>query len=158
LTPEETTRARQNAASGEEAASSRIEAQIGWYDSKSGHHQRWYKRLKIIQLVAAALVPVAAGISAPVWITGGLGSLIVVLEGVQGLFQFQQNWILYRSTCEALKHEKFLYLAQAGPYAAASRPHALLAERVEGLVSQEHAKWAAEQDKEREGGKGDAGR
>jgi len=81
------------------------------------------------------------------------------LEGVQQLFQFQQNWVSYRSTCEALKHEKFLYLATAGPYATAERPQALLAERVEGLVSQEHAKWAAQQEEavraggEKEGGK-----
>ena len=81
------------------------------------------------------------------------------MEGVQQLFQFQQNWVSYRSTCEALKHEKFLYLATAGPYATAERPQALLAERVEGLVSQEHAKWAAQQEEavraggEKEGGK-----
>jgi hypothetical protein len=51
----------------------------------------------------------------------------------------------YRSTCEALKHERYLYLAKAGPYAAATEPRVLLAERVEGLVSQEHAKWASTQ-------------
>jgi hypothetical protein len=36
----------------------------------------------------------------------------------------------------------------------AGRPHELLAERIEELVSQEHAKWAAEQDKQRGGGEG----
>src|SRR3712207_9488676 len=49
-------------------------------------------------------------------------------------------WVLYRSTAEALKHEKFLFLSCAGPYATADRLR-VLAERVEGLVSQEHAKW-----------------
>jgi hypothetical protein len=37
-------------------------------------------------------------------------------------------------------------LSTAGPYAAADNPRALLAERVESLVSQEHAKWASVQD------------
>jgi hypothetical protein len=46
---------------------------------------------------------------------------------------------------QTLAHEKFLYLARAGPYADAARPMALLAERVEGLVSQEHAAWVSEQ-------------
>ena len=32
---------------------------------------------------------------------------------------------------------------RAGPYAAVARPDALLAERVEGLVSQEHAAWVS---------------
>jgi Protein of unknown function (DUF4231) len=48
--------------------------------------------------------------------------------------------VLYRSTHEALTHEKFLFLAQAGPYSGPQRRQ-VLAERVEGLVSQEHAKW-----------------
>ena len=66
--------------------------------------------------------------------------MVVVLEGAQQLYQWQSNWILYRSTAEALKHERALYLAEAGPYRDEDR-HRVLAERVEGLVSQEHAKW-----------------
>ena len=72
--------------------------------------------------------------------TGGLAAVIVVLEAVQHLYQFQEHWITYRSTAEALKHEQYLYLATAGPYTEEDR-HRQLAERIEGLVSQEHAKW-----------------
>jgi hypothetical protein len=36
-------------------------------------------------------------------------------------------------------HENFLFAWQAGPYAFGTRPSGLLAERTEGLVSQEHA-------------------
>lgn len=38
-----------------------------------------------------------------------------------------------------------MYLGKAGPYANVVDPHALLAERIESLVSQEHAKWASVQ-------------
>jgi len=94
-------------------------------------------RLTVAQIVIAAAIPVSAGAIVSAWITGSLGALIVVLEGLQQLFQFQQNWTGYRATAEALKHEKYLYLARAGPYADTSREEGLLAERVEGLVSQE---------------------
>jgi hypothetical protein len=124
-------------------AEERLEEQLAWYDSKSQVDQRWYKSLKICQIVTAAAMPFAASISAPVWVPGAGGALIVVLEGVQQLMQYQQNWITYRATCERLKHEKWLYFAHAGPYATASDPEVLLAERVESLVSQEHAAWAA---------------
>jgi hypothetical protein len=77
------------------------------------------------------------------WITGALGVLITLFEGLLHLNQYQQNWASYRSTCEALKHEKFLYLGCAGPYATASDPHAILAERIESLSSLENAKWSA---------------
>ena len=129
----------------------RLEDQIGWYDKKSASNQRWFKRLKIIELIAAALIPILAGISASIpyytIITGGLGAMIVVLESLQGLYQFQSNWISYRSTCEGLRHEKYLWLAKAGPYADKKDPDRLLAERIESLVSTEHAKWVFTQEK-----------
>lgn len=78
------------------------------------------------------------------WLTGGLAAAIVVFEGAQHLYQLQEHWISYRSTAEALKHERYLYLARAGPYTGEDR-HRRLAERVEGLVFQEHAKWTASQ-------------
>jgi hypothetical protein len=121
----------------------RLEEQISWYDGKSRSDQRVYKAMKICQLVTAAAIPFAASISAPLWVGGAGGASIVVIEGVQQLMQYQQNWINYRATCERLKHEKFLYLSHAGPYADALEPDVLLAERVESLVSQEHAAWAA---------------
>jgi hypothetical protein len=64
---------------------------------------------------------------------------------VQQLNQYHNKLITYRSTAEALKHEKYLYLGNAGPYAAVN-PKALLTERVESSVSQEHAKWASSQE------------
>jgi len=129
----------------------RLENQIGWYDSKSMSCQRVFKRIKVVQMVAAAVIPFLAALSVKEvwssvhWITGGLGVVVTVFEGVLQLEQYQKNWIMYRSTCEALKHEKYLYLGKAGPYASATDAHALLAERVESLVSQEHAKWGSTQ-------------
>ncbi|MEA2361981.1 MAG: hypothetical protein QOD71_1126 [Thermoleophilaceae bacterium] len=124
-------------------ARSRLEDQIAWYDAKSRGNQRSFKVLKVCQLVLAAAIPVAAAAGAERWSMAAAGGAIVVLEGLQQLGQYQQNWTAYRSTAERLKHEKFLFAAQAGPYTAAPRPDALLAERVEGLVSQEHAAWTA---------------
>lgn len=117
----------------------RWEEQLGWYDRRRVTAQRWYKRWKLVELVVAAALPVVAGLHGPVWVTGSLGGL-VVLEAMQHLYQFQANWITYRSTAEALKHERYLYLAQAGPYAGAERDR-VLAGRLEGLISQEHATW-----------------
>jgi len=119
----------------------RLDDQISWYDRKSMTAQRWYMWLKIVGMIAAAFIPLMAGRGVSVYVTGGLGVLVVILEGLQHLNQYYHNWITYRSTCESLKHEKYLYLAQAGPYAEASEPHQLLAERTEELISQEHAKW-----------------
>ena len=123
----------------------RLDDQIKWYGDKSSHCQRFYKRIKLTEIIAAALIPFVVGARIPyaAWVAGGLGVLITVLEGVLQLYQYQQIWTTYRATAEAMKHEKFIYLAKGGPYATATDPHGLLAERVEGLGSQENSKWAS---------------
>jgi len=104
-------------------------------------------------VIIAGLIPLASVFPIPEqqfkWITAILGLLVLIIEAVQQLNQDQQNWISYRSTCEALKHEKYLYLAAAGPYGNAENREkrtALLADRIEGLISQEHAKWVSAQE------------
>src|ERR1019366_591744 len=77
----------------------RLEDQMSWYDRKSGDNQRRYKWLKLLEIVAA--------VHSPVWVTGGLAAVIVVLESIQHVYQFQEHWITYRSTAEALKHEHY---------------------------------------------------
>ncbi len=121
----------------------RLEDQIGWYDSRSERNERRFKLVKGLQLLAGATIPVVATIGVHSAIPAALGSAVVVLEGVLQLNQYQQNWISYRATCEALRHEKYLFLAGAGPYAVTANGRALLADRIEGLISQEHAKWVS---------------
>jgi Protein of unknown function (DUF4231) len=122
----------------------RLEHQLSWYSRKSAENQRHYKWLKLLEIAIAAALPVVAGLHSPVLVTGTLAALIVVLEGAQHLYQFHEHWITYRSTAEALKHERYLYLAAAGLYAGNDR-HRQLAERLEGLLSQENVKWASSQ-------------
>jgi hypothetical protein len=123
----------------------RLEDQLAWYDAKSLSCQWAYLRTKVVQITLAAAVPVLAALAATPALTAATGAVVVVLEGAQQLYQWQTNWVLYRATAEALKHERFLYLAGAGPYGRGDAAR-VLAERVEGLVSQEHAKWTGGRD------------
>jgi hypothetical protein len=124
----------------------RLEDQISWYDGRSRYCQHMFKGLKIVTVVSAALVPVLTSVAASSLAIGLLGAIIVVVEGLQQLNQYQANWIAYRSTAETLKHEKYLHAAVAGPYSDSTNPTRLLAERLEGLISQEHAKWVSSTD------------
>jgi hypothetical protein len=132
-------------ATGSDATWARLEEQLEWYDRKSTKAQHAYKRIKVVELALATAIPPLAAIDIGPAAVTILGSVVVFLEGVLHLFQYHDQWINYRSTCEALKHERYLFLAKAGPYANVADVSALLAERVEGLVSQEHATWATTQ-------------
>ena len=129
----------------------RMDDQLGWYDKNASLNERKFKSLKMCTLVFSVLIPLSAVAATRYAVitaafTATLGATIAVLEGLQQLNQYHQNWITYRSTAEALKHEKFLFLSSAGPYSSVNNPKALLAERVESLVSQEHSKWTSAQE------------
>jgi hypothetical protein len=127
----------------------RLEDQLAWYSQKSRAARAAFKRIKVTEIVAAALIPFLTGqITKQAWpgvsyLIGGLGVLITVLEGILHLNQYQENWTDYRNTAESLKHEKFMFLAKAGPYANVTDPRTALAERVEALISQENSQWVA---------------
>ena len=137
----------------------RLNDQLSWYDRKSGDNQRWYKSIKTTQLVLAGAIPVVSFLEIS-WVrlaTAVLGGTVAILEGVQQLGQFHNNWTSYRTTAEQLKHEKYLFLASSGPYRNLEPADALklLAERVEEQISTEHAKWVSDT-KQIEGSQGEA--
>ena len=135
--------------SGRDVIMDRLNEQVDWYDRKSSSCRRGYVRLKLATLTSAALIPFISGLpNVYPWIAGALGVCVVIFEGIQQVNQFHENWVTYRATCEALRHEKYLFLALAGPYATADRPKAMLAERVEALISTEQTKWVSQQEKD----------
>ncbi|HTJ29967.1 MAG TPA: DUF4231 domain-containing protein [Acidobacteriaceae bacterium] len=123
----------------------RLNDQLAWYSAKSRAARTAFKRIKMVEILAAALIPFLTGQKWPyvMYVVGGLGVVITVLEGILHLNQYQENWTNYRNTAESLKHEKFLFAAKAGPYAAAADARLMLAERVEALVSQENTQWVS---------------
>lgn len=128
--------------SGTDAAHERLDDQIAWYDRKASFNRTAFKIFKLWTILAAAAVPLLAAFGVTdVRILATLSATIAVAETVQQLNQYQANWISYRSTCEALRHEKYLYLSSAGPYAGVDNRTRLLAERVEALAAQENSKW-----------------
>jgi len=74
-------------------------------------------------------------------VVGFLGFIIAIIAGVVALYEFQENWVEYRTTCESLRHEKYLFLTQTEPYNV-DNPFPLFVQRVESLVSTENTKWS----------------
>jgi len=46
---------------------------------------------------------------------------ILLLEGLQQVNKWQEDWILYRSTCEHLRNERNLFFEKAGLTPISSR-------------------------------------
>lgn len=123
----------------------RLDDQIDWYDRKSIQNQKTFKRLQVILIVAAASIPFISGYVNELYylqyLLGGIGVLIAAITGLISLYKFQETWTAYRTTCESLRHEKYLYLTKTNPYNG-KNAFSLLVQRVEMLISKENSSWA----------------
>jgi hypothetical protein len=125
--------------------SERLENQIDWYNQKSQYNQKWFKRLRLTEIICAALIPFlsASGEKIPygTLLTGGLGIVIAISAAAGALYKFHENWIQFRSYAEQLEHEKFLYLTNTEPFNVNNKLPVLV-QRVEGILSKENSSWA----------------
>jgi hypothetical protein len=124
----------------------RLERQIAWFDAQSRRHKRLFQGFKAAEITAAAAIPLVTVLKWPGPIAAALGAIVVFIEAVLQLNQHFQHWIVYRSTCEALLREKYLYLGQAGRYRKAEERQAALAEQIETLLAAAQAKWISAQE------------
>ena len=127
--------------------SDRLDDQIGWYDRKSLSNQNWYRGLRMVQVLAAALIPFLTAYLPPDKSTtqlfvGLLGVAIAIVTATLDLWRCQEHWIQYRTTCESLKKEKILFLTESEPYGDdAATNFRLLVHRAETLISKENSNW-----------------
>jgi hypothetical protein len=88
----------------------RLENQIEWMEGKSRINQRRYRILKVLEIAFAGVIPFLVGFHSTnqifLTITGLLGVLIVLTNGVQQLYKFHENWVTCRATIEGLRREK----------------------------------------------------
>jgi len=133
----------------EEYIEKRVEDQIRWYDRKSLTNQKIFKRLRITEIVSAALIPFLSAISIGrpeaslirTIAVGLLGIAVTIIASVLSLGKHHENWIDYRTICESLKKEKFLFQTRVEPYNA-DDAFRLLVQRIETLISKENTNWA----------------
>ena len=135
-----------------------------YYEESAQRNKTFYVSIKVLGLLAAAVIPIFSLtenllVSGPL-VAAGLGAVVVVLEGVQQLFRFHDNWTNYRAACEAIRRELFLYTSRAGPYAEAHKIQAaesLLADRIAGVTGQAVSKWLSTQEKAAKAGTASSG-
>ena len=133
----------------EEYINKRLVDQINWYDKKSIKNQKTFKLFRLIEIIAAALIPFISGITFSniksgefiIYITSFLGVLITIIASYIALGKHQEKWIEYRTTCESLKKELFLFKTKITPYDT-EISFQLLVKRVETIISKENTNWS----------------
>lgn len=123
----------------------RIENQISWYSKKATVLKKRHYTLRIVVILISVILPFLTGIMSDktphIKIAIAVGSLIIAFfEGISSLYKYQEQWITYRNTSEALKREQLFFLTKSGPYEK-SQVLSLLVTRCEGIMSEENQTW-----------------
>lgn len=133
----------------------RVEDQISWYDKKSIDEQKRYKRYSYVILGASSFIPLVTILTTENVcyriVVCLLGIATSISQGIINLNDYNENWIEYRTVCETLKKEKFMYLSKAGVYSSAESRFEYFVERIESIISQENVNWAGIKKDKKEG-------
>ena len=131
---------------------SRLDDQIKWYSKKSSHCKNWHDILSIISIIgtsSSALLSAASSsfpdISKIISIIAAIiAFLVTIVLSIDKLKKYQELHHQYRSTCEKLKQEKYLFITRSGEYNQLSEPsiEQLFIERCESIMSSETVNWA----------------
>ncbi|TEB13907.1 hypothetical protein Psfp_03323 [Pelotomaculum sp. FP] len=125
----------------------RLDDQINWYGDKSTFNKNRFTRFKIAEFICTALIPIVSiAFIEPYYLklsTGILGAIVLIIQSIHGLSNYQELWIEYRAVSETLKHEKFMYLTQSGIYSEddSNSRFQLLVSRCENIISHENINW-----------------
>jgi hypothetical protein len=133
----------------------RYRYQMEYYKATAAKNQRTYRRLQWALIILSLLTPIFTAlklgdndfiinnISLNVDIlTLIIASSVAILTTALKTFNYQELWILSRTTYEQLKPEIHYYNFNLGPYAAPlENKEAIFVTRVEGILQTERSLW-----------------
>ena len=129
----------------QEYITNRLDPQIAWYDKKSLLCQKRYKLIQIVEIILAAIIPLLSGYCNTLLISiivGIFGIIITILESLTKLFKYHENWIQYRTTCELLKYQKYVFLTKSSPYNTTNETvENMFVKNIEQIISSENNQW-----------------
>ena len=123
----------------------RVQDQEDWMEGKSGSCKRNYQRLKLLVILLSVSIPFLVTMidvnDLFKYVIAGVGVLIAAVEGILSLYDYQNSWINYRQTLEALKREKFFFATKSSIYKK-DNSFQFFVERIETILTMENSNWS----------------
>lgn len=130
----------------QEYISTRLNAQIQWFDEKSIYNQKRYKRFKKSEYFLTFFLPVVGIIPLGDYSINKLfliliGAIIAYLQFWSRIETYYELWYKYRTTYELLQKEKYFFEIQSSNYSNCQDCFSLLVERTESIISHTDNQW-----------------
>lgn len=113
---------------------------ISWYDNKSKWNKKLYYLFQIILIVFAAITPILAVIDLK-WFTTISSAIVAISASLIKFLKLEENWLNYRTICETLRKEQYLFSSSISDYNNCENKEKLFVDRVESLISRENTLW-----------------
>jgi hypothetical protein len=125
-------------------ATGRYRDLVSFYDRRAQRNKFWHRMCSVFVIVVSGfLAPaIATGMLSSHRTAGGfLSASVVIVTAISSHFQFNQNWLRYRRTWDALEREVSFRNAGVNEYRTTADRNGLFVERVEALASDEGNEW-----------------
>lgn len=120
----------------------RWQSQRDYYSRKSARNKQLYQGFQIFVALSAVAVPVLLAIpEMPKIIPAIMSGLVAAATAIENVYHFGDNWRTFRQTLEALKRERALYDAEAGPYGNSKTAFRRFVERSENIIAEETGRY-----------------
>lgn len=117
---------------------------VDFYDARAQSNKRWHRACSVFIIltsgILAPLVATKAMDKCPL-VLGFLSASVVIATAITSHFQFNENWLNYRKTWDALQREPYLREAAVGEYREVVDRNVLFVERIEAIASEEGKEW-----------------
>ena len=127
--------------------SERIWNRIIRFHRKGIDNRKKFYQTQTMIILSAAAIPIVNVLELGSYelriISSVLGALIIAAASIQQLKKYQENWILFRTTEEALRREYYLFKNNAGDYTSmeTDEQKIKLVERVEALLLSQYGNF-----------------
>jgi hypothetical protein len=128
----------------QEYVSTRYKQLIDFYDKRAVQNKSGYRACSVFVIgVSGLLSPlIGTGSLAEHKMTGALLSAsIVIASAIMAHFQFNENWLTYRATWDALQREPYFRSAGLAEYQGSADRNSTFVSRVEAIASREGSQW-----------------
>jgi len=119
----------------------RYQPAILWYDRKATKYKLLYYLFQITLIIVSAITPVFILINWNIIATIS-GIIVAICASLNKFMKLEELWTNYRSICETLKKEKYLFQAGLANYESENKKMYFV-DSIEGLISRENTLWVS---------------
>ena len=125
-----------------EYASSLADASFTWYRKAAIRSRRAHRASEILIIACAAATPISAVLASGNTVTPAiLGSLVVLITGLKNIFRWQENYLRFSRSREAIEAERRSFTIASAPYDRPEISAQLLTNAVTRIEQDEMAGW-----------------